>query len=193
MSKERLVDFLPLGAFSYVEKWCNGYSVFIKITKDRVSKLGDYKKLKNKGHQITINGGLEKPLFFFVLTHEIAHLIAFEKYKKIAPHGKEWKQTFRELILESLEIYDVDFQKILLKFSKNPKASFNASRDLEMYFKKENRDGALFMENLDEGQIFTFRNAKFRMIEKKKKRYLCTHLDTGRQYLFSPFAEILID
>ncbi|MDR7762552.1 hypothetical protein [Riemerella anatipestifer] len=62
-----------------------------------------------------------------------------------------------------------------------------------MYFKKENRDGALFIENLDEGQIFTFRNTKFRMIEKKKKRYLCTHLDTGRQYLFSPFAEILID
>ncbi|MHA3047161.1 SprT-like domain-containing protein [Riemerella anatipestifer] len=193
MSKERLIDFLPLGAFSYVEKWCNGYSVFIKITKDRVSKLGDYKKLKNKGHQITINGGLEKPLFFFVLTHEIAHLVAFEKYKNIAPHGKEWKQTFRELILESLEIYDVDFQKILLKFSKNPKASFNASRDLEMYFKKENRDGVTLVEDLTERQIFIFRNTKFRMIEKKKKRYLCTHLDTGKQYLFSPFAEVLTD
>jgi predicted SprT family Zn-dependent metalloprotease len=49
--------------------------------------------MPDNSHQITINGTLEPQLFFFVLTHELAHLIAFEKYgRRISPHGQEWKK-----------------------------------------------------------------------------------------------------
>ena len=45
----------------------------------------------------------------FRSTHELAHLLAFEKYgRKISPHGEEWKSTFREMLIESIEIYKED-------------------------------------------------------------------------------------
>jgi hypothetical protein len=34
------------------------------------------------------------------LIHEIAHLVAFEKYgRNIKPHGHEWKHTFQQLMV----------------------------------------------------------------------------------------------
>jgi hypothetical protein len=34
------------------------------------------------------------------LIHEIAHLVAFEKYgRNIKPHGQEWKHTFQQLMV----------------------------------------------------------------------------------------------
>jgi predicted SprT family Zn-dependent metalloprotease len=56
-----------------------------------------------------------------VLTHELAHLIAFEKYgRRISPHGNEWKKL-SENAFESLEVYEEDLKPIIIKFSKSPK------------------------------------------------------------------------
>jgi Zn-dependent peptidase ImmA (M78 family) len=57
------------------------YSCHIRITK-RSSKLGDYRYRSGETQQISINGDLEPQLFFFVLTHEIAHLITFSADRK---------------------------------------------------------------------------------------------------------------
>ena len=38
--------------------------------------------------------------FLMTLVHEVAHLVAFQKYgRAIKPHGKEWKFTFQTLML----------------------------------------------------------------------------------------------
>ena len=91
--------FLPKGADDFIHQWLAGHLCHIKTTKDRKSKLGDYRLLPNKSHIITINGNLEPFLFFFVLTHEIAHLLAFNEKINIPPHGKEWKKMFQKLLL----------------------------------------------------------------------------------------------
>ena len=192
MSIKVLEQFLPENALPYLKIWFGSYPCHLKITKNRNSKLGDYRKLPDKSHQITVNGTLEPQLFFFVLTHELAHLIAFEKYgRRISPHGAEWKETFREMLLESLTVYADDLRPIIQKFSKSPKANFMASPDLVKYFHvpKEN-DEQTFIENLKKGELFEYKKEIFVIEETTKKRYLCKNIKSSRKYYFRNLAQV---
>lgn len=192
MSIQSLEKYLPQNTLPYLKIWFSDHYIHIKITKNRNSKLGDYRKLRDLSHEITINSTLAPPLFFFVLTHELAHLIAFEKFgRRISPHGNEWKETFRQMLLESLDIYEDDLKPIILKFSKNPKANFMASPDLVKYFHIENHDDALqFIEELAKGDSFMYRSEKYLLEGLIKKNYLCMNLATGRKYSFKPLARV---
>lgn len=192
MSVSVLEKFLPENALPYLKIWFGSYSCHLKITKNRNSKLGDYRKLPDKSHQITVNGTLEPQLFFFVLTHELAHLIAFEKYgRRISPHGVEWKQTFREMLLESLTVYAEDLRPIIQKFSKSPKANFMASPDLVKYFHVPKEDDEqTFIENLKKGELFEYKKEIFVIEETTKKRYLCKNIKSSRKYYFRNLAQV---
>lgn len=191
MSISVLEKFLPENTLPFLKVWFGNYPCHLKITKNRNSKLGDYRKLPDKSFQITINGTLEPQLFFFVLTHELAHLIAFEKFgRKISPHGMEWKQTFREMLLESIEVYKDDLKPIILKFSKSPKANFMASADLVKYFHREAEEGMIFIENLSVGESFGYKNEVFLIEETAKKRYLCKNLQNGKKYYFKNLVQV---
>jgi len=192
MSVSVLEKFLPENALPYLKIWFGSYSCHLKITKNRNSKLGDYRKLPDKSHQITVNGTLEPQLFFFVLTHELAHLIAFEKYgRRISPHGAEWKQTFREMLLESLTVYAEDLRPIIQKFSKSPKANFMASPDLVKYFHVPKEDDEqTFIENLKKGELFEYKKEIFVIEETTKKRYLCKNIKSSRKYYFRNLAQV---
>ncbi len=191
MSISVLEKFLPENTLPFLKKWFGDYPCHLKITKNRNSKLGDYRKLPDKTFQITINGTLEPQLFFFVLTHELAHLIAFEKFgRKILPHGMEWKQTFREMLLESINVYKEDLKPIILKFSKSPKANFMASPDLVKYFHKETEEGFVFVENLQIGEKFGYKDEVFLIEETAKKRYLCINIKSKKRYYFKSIAQV---
>lgn len=192
MSIHPLEKFLPQNTLSYLKKWFSEYYIHIKVTKNRHSKLGDYRKLPDNSHEITINSTLPPQLFFFVLTHELAHLIAFEKYgRRISPHGNEWKHTFREMLLESLDVYNEDLRLIIVKFSQSPKANFMASPELVKYFHIENHEDELhYIEELSEGELFLYRNEKYLLEGLIKKNYLCKNLATGRKYSFKPLARV---
>ena len=154
--------------------------------------MGDYRKLPDHSHEITINSTLVPQLFFFVLTHELAHLIAFEKYgRRISPHGNEWKETFRQMLLQSLDVYEEELRPIIMKFSKSPKANFMASPDLVKFFHIERQDDTLeFIEKLQKGDLFIYQNEKYLLEGLIKKNYLCKNLATGRKYSFKPLARV---
>lgn len=192
MSIQSLEKYLPQNTLLYLRKWFSDYYIHIKVTKNRNSKLGDYRKLRDNSHEITINSTLAPQLFFFVLTHELAHLIAFEKYgRRISPHGNEWKLTFREMLLESLNVYEEDLKPIIIKFSHSPKANFMASPDLVKYFHIENHDDNLqYIEELSKGDQFVYRNQTYLLEGLIKKNYLCMNLATGRKYSFKPLARV---
>jgi len=192
MSIQALEKYLPQNTLQYLKTWFGDYYIHIKVTRNRDSKLGDYRKLPDHSHEITINSTLVPQLFFFVLTHELAHLIAFEKYgRRILPHGNEWKDTFRNMLLESIEVYEEDLRPVIVKFSKSPKANFMASPDLVKYFHIEKQDDKLvFIETLQKGDFFIYRNEKYLLEGLIKKNYLCKHLATGRKYSFKPLARV---
>lgn len=192
MSIQLLQKYLPENTLPFLKSWFGDHYIHIKITKGRNSKLGDYRKLPDKSHLITVNSTLDPQLFFFVLTHELAHLLAFEKYgRRIAPHGNEWKQTYREMLLESLSIYSDDLKPIIIKFYHSPKANFMASPDLVRYFHMSDLPEHLcFVEDLTPHNIFIYNKQRYRMIEKLKKNYLCENLDNGKKYIFKSLAKV---
>lgn len=192
MSIKTLEQYLPEHTFPYLKKWFADHYIHIKITKNRNSKLGDYRRLPDRSHQITVNSTLDKQLFFFVLTHELAHLIAFDKFNyRISAHGKEWKETFRDMLLESIDVYQDDLKPIISSFSKNPKANFMASPELVRYFHIEDpEDNLVFIENLSINDSFLYKGDEYVILEKKKKLYLCHHLKSSKKYLFRPLAKV---
>lgn len=192
MSIQSLEKYLPQNTLPYLKIWFADYYIHIKITKNRDSKLGDYRKLPDHTHEITLNSTLVPELFFFVLTHELAHLIAFEKYgRRISPHGNEWKETFRQMLLQSLEVYGEKLRPVIVKFSRSPRANFMASPELVKYFHIEKQDDRLvFIEKLQNGDFFMYRNEKYLLEGLIKKNYLCKNLATGRKYSFKPLARV---
>lgn len=192
MSIQSLEKYLPPNTLPYLKIWFADYYIHIKITKNRDSKLGDYRKLPDNTHEITLNSTLVPELFFFVLTHELAHLIAFEKYgRRISPHGNEWKETFRQMLLQSLEVYEEKLRPVIVKFSRSPRANFMASPELVRYFHIEKQDDRLvFIEKLQKGDFFIYRNEKYLLEGLIKKNYLCKNLATGRKYSFKPLARV---
>ncbi|MBQ0787816.1 MAG: SprT-like domain-containing protein, partial [Oceanihabitans sp.] len=91
-----LQNYIPAQAIPYVLNLLKHDNLVVKVKKERKTRHGDYRKLPNNKHQITINANLNSYRFLITLIHEIAHLEAFTKYGRfIKPHGKEWKQTFQ--------------------------------------------------------------------------------------------------
>ena len=170
--------------------------VHLKIVNHRVTRHGDYRRMPNGMHQITVNASLNKYRFLITLVHEIAHLVAFEKFgRRIKPHGIEWKQTFQQLMLPFIrpEIFPTKLLPVIAHHFKNPKASSNTDANLAIALKEfdiEERKKPYIYE-LSYGSIFRIYNGKsFKKGNKRIKRYECTELATGRLYLFQPNAEV---
>ena len=193
MSINSLIAYLPDGTLPFLKKWGAGHAIHIIITRNRRSKLGDYRLKKDGSHQITVNSTLEPQLFFFVLTHEIAHLLAFAKFgRRIAPHGQEWKTIYRGMLLDTLHIYDEELKPLIQQYSHVPKANFMASPELVSYFERHTLQAdEHYIQDLEPEQEFVFRNSIYRMEGKIKKNYLCTNLASGRKYAFRPLARVI--
>lgn len=190
MFTENLNKYLIPGALPYINQWCKGYAVHLIIKNARETKLGDYRKLKDK-HQITLNYGLDPELSFHILTHEIAHMHAREKFgRSIQPHGKEWKRIFSEMIHETLHLFKPEFQKILIDFAQNPRAGFYAYPPLVHYFQLKENPDKISLKDLPYGSEFRSGKKYFKKGEKRKIRYICTDLKTGKKYSVHPLAPV---
>ena len=187
MNLSPLEKFLPENASQFLYQWLETKPVIIKIKSNRKSKLGDYKFLREtKSHQITINRDLKPEAFFFVLTHEIAHLLVRSTYShNVKSHGVEWKQTFGQLLVESLDVYSGELQPLILKHARNPKASMAADKNLrQLLFMEEEQIGYL-VENLKDNQKFRLGKRIFEKGAKRKIRYICKEIPTGKMYWVS--------
>lgn len=184
--------YLPAGAKTFVEEWSRGRRVFIKIKGERQSKLGDYRRQRDGQHLITINHNLPPELFFFVLTHEFAHLLAFEKFGfRIAPHGAEWKQTYRGMLQQTDGIYTPALAPLIRQYAQNPRANFSAFAPLARILENlPQEEGITFVEAVPPGADFIYRREIYRMVGRRKINYLCKHLATGRGFIFRPAAPV---
>ena len=75
-----LKKYLPERAVSPCLELIQDTQVHLKIVNERVTRHGDYRRMQDGRHQITVNASLNKYRFLITLVHEIAHLVAFEKY-----------------------------------------------------------------------------------------------------------------
>lgn len=192
MEEDLLSRYVPEGTLPILKKWFGNLKIHIKITRDRTSKLGDYRKTAAGQFVITINHNLPSELFFFVLSHEMAHLFAFEKYgQNISAHGKEWKHTFREMLVETLHLYAPDLQPHIAEYARAPKANFSASPKLKAYFYPQKMEhGEFLIDQITPGEIFIFKSERYRMQSKRRKNFLCTRVACNAAYVFRPHVKV---
>lgn len=191
-----LKKYLPERAVSPCLALIRETGVHLKIVNERVTRHGDYRKMPNGQHQITVNANLNKYRFLITLVHEIAHLVAFGKYgRHIKPHGIEWKKTFQFMMLPFIrpEIFPSKLLPILANHFKNPKASSDTDAKLSVALKSFDfrDDSKSYVFELPYGSVFRMYNGKlFQKGKKRVKRYECIELASGKMYLFQPNAEV---
>lgn len=192
---EILQKYLPTHSVPAVFQLIESNHIHLKIVNERVTRHGDYRIMPDGVHQITVNANLNKYRFLITLVHEIAHLLAFEKFgRTIKPHGGEWKLTFQQLMLPFIrpEIFPQQLLPIIAGHFKNPKASSDTDARLSVALKKfdpENDKNYIF--ELPAGGVFKIYNGKvFKKGSKRRKRYECLEVSTGKVYLFQPNAQV---
>jgi len=190
-----LLNYIPEGAQSLVTELLAVDNLIVKVKKERKTRHGDYRGLPNGKHQITINSNLNCYRFLITLIHEIAHFEAYKTYGRlIKPHGKEWKHTFQHLMLPFLrpEVFPLELLPLLANHFKNPKASSDTDTQLALALKQFNEDNdKTYVFEVILNQSFKLDNGKvFKRGNKRRKRFECVEVSTGKLYLFNPNAEV---
>lgn len=189
-------NFIPTASIPLLSKYLVHWEVNLVVTRKRLTKHGDFRALPKGGHQITVNE-MPNPYRFLITTvHEIAHLITYKDFGVgIKPHGKEWKHTYRKIMLPFLisEIFPQELLKILQLHFRNPKASSDTDTKLTLVLNKfdpENKKNYIF--ELEDGSVFEIHNGRrFIRGKKRTKRYECREVNGKRLYLFSPHAQVI--
>lgn len=203
MNKEEFVSiikrYLPEQAAEPVANWVFSKPVKIIIKNNRKTKLGDFrsKRYNETKHTVTINSGLNPYEFLITLIHEFAHLEVYEEYgRNVQPHGMEWKNAYRGLMIEyfELDFFPRSLAIVLLKHMRNPKASshsdLNLVRELALYDEKTGK-GSLYLEDLQKGEVFFHGGKVFSKGEKRRTRYVCTDTYTFRKFTISALAKVI--
>jgi len=193
--RDKLKDYIPENTLPKVLRLLDNDNLVVKIKNKRKTRYGDYKRLPNGHHQITINSNLNQYRFLITLLHEIAHFEAYKEYGRfIKPHGIEWKYRFQHLMLPFLnpEIFPNGLLPLLAKHFKNPKASSDTDANLALALKQYDppNDKAYVFE-VPFGSTFKLHNKRiFKKGNKRVKRFECVEVNTGKLYLFNPNAEV---
>lgn len=190
-----LLKYIPEHAVPPCFELIKANNVHLKIVNERVTRHGDYRRHPDGFHQITVNASLNKYRFLITLIHEIAHLVAFEKYgRNIKPHGDEWKLTFQRLMVPFIrtEIFPSQLLPLLARHFRNPKASSDTDATLSLALKQfDPVNDKNYIFEIPYGSTFRIHNGKiFKKIALRTKRYECIELSSGRIYLFNPNAEV---
>ncbi|MGH2644137.1 MAG: SprT-like domain-containing protein [Chitinophagaceae bacterium] len=192
-----LSGYLPDGTYEKVQRFLIRYKVHLTITRKRYSVLGDYRLPEgNEGHKITVNGDLNRYAFLLTLLHELAHLVAYDYYGlRIAPHGVEWKKTFRRISVDFMDkgYMPLDVEAAIRKYMQDPSARSCVDEDLIRVLKKYDAQlrNFCFVEDLGEGEWFVASDGREYCRGKKiRTRYMCMDVSNRKKYLFSPVYEV---
>jgi SprT protein len=193
--EEGLRPFVPNGVSDALASLIVEHRCHVTITRDRSSKLGDYRHpTPTSGHRISVNGTLNPYAFIITFIHEFAHLTAFEKFKNsVSPHGEEWKQEFRELMAPYLrtQVFPEPLLTVLARHMRNPKSS--TVRDSALMRELRAFDVSrptVLLEELPVDSRFQLRSREFVKGDLLRKRFRCTECGSGRNFLISPIAEV---
>lgn len=190
-------DYIPENSHQLISDLIDKENLIVKIVNTRKTKHGDFRKQKNGKFQITINKIDNEYRFLITLIHELAHFKVSSEFKYPRnPHGIEWKNTYKKMMIPFLNssVFPEKILRPLAKHMINPPATTDSDIDLVLglhHFDLSN-DNKKFLFQIKDNSKFEFNDKRiFIKICKRRKRYICKELKTGKRYLFSPVTRIL--
>ena len=194
-----LSNHLPAAAVDWVYNYLNFHKVHFHITRERMSKLGDYRwpRPDHTFHEISVNGDLNPYFFLWVFLHEAAHLETHLKYKEVQPHGHEWQEEYRQLIISYAIFFPSEIHPLLKKYTRRIPLSHPVGKEIETALHRYDPDynpDLLTLDQLSVGKRFRLMRKPeliFESLEKRRTRWLCKEITSGRQYLVHGSAEIM--
>jgi len=152
----------------------------LTIVNPRKTALGMW-RFRAGQHEITINSDLTGIQFMLTTVHEIAHARTWNLYKNtVKPHGQEWKDQYRLLMLPLLQGYfGLDIDNILKKHMKNPPASARCTEELKRLLKP----GTKLVSDVPLGCSFKLESGKeFVKLRKRRVKWECSNPE-GKLFL----------
>ena len=193
---DQLKNHVPRKSYGYVVRLLESYELFFRISRPRVTKLGDYKyDRRTRKHAISVNADLNPYLFLITFMHEFAHFLQHTNYRRrTRPHGSEWKREFQTLMRPLIEesIFPDPVTAQLDRHMENPKASCS---DIALMRLLEDYDTALYtrLEDLNDGDLFRLSNQRtFQRKKKLRTRYECIEVSTNRKWFVHSMAKVEI-
>ena len=198
-SKSVFERFVPAAAVEYCDKLYSQLGFEFKIKKSRQTKLGDFRfDPRSQKATITINNDLNPYAFLITYLHEVAHHLTFKEFKgRVKPHGGEWKNCFKNITSPVLneQTFPPNVLLSLKNYFKNPKASSCSDPILFKVLKQyDTKERGTTIDELEPNATFRFRSKIYQKQTKKRTRWTCQELNSGRIYLIPGVAEVeLID
>ena len=217
-----LSNHLPAEAVEWVYGYLNLHKVHFHITRERMSKLGDYrwpqperdqrerivsKRNDHTFHEISVNGDLNRWFFLWVFLHEAAHLETYLKYTSHlspftshlspSPHGHEWQEEYRQLLIAHADLFPPEVQLLLKKYTRRIPLSHPVGKQIEEALHRYDADydpDRLTLDQLSVGDRFRLKRKPdllFEALEKRRTRWLCRECASLRQYLVNGSAEVM--
>lgn len=196
--RDLLLPFLPPEALDDMVRYIISYSIHLKMTRERHSKLGDYRlpTPQQPVHTISINGNLKPHAFLLVLLHELAHMLTYlDCGRTVKPHGHEWQRHYSQLLQHYTDVggFPSDVVPLLREYTSRIPLSRRIEREidrrLQVVVQPEN---SVKLDTLAVGTHFRLggRTRVFELLEKQRTRWKCRDISTGRLYTVAADAMV---
>lgn len=191
-----LEPFVPEGSVPLVKDLLAGEEFHLVVSKPRSTKHGDFKPpQRGQVPRLSVNGNLNSYSFLITLIHEIAHLKVWHVHKnKVKPHGKEWKNTYAQLLRRFIEagVFPDELQPVLINHCKKPGYASGTDEHLTRALRKyDNPSPHISLDELPIGSHFRLGKRTFKLGKKLRKRYLCEEMPSGKKYRVHALAEVI--
>lgn len=188
-------QYLPERALPIVYKWIEGERLYIRISKPRTSKLGDFRvKSRRSIPAISVNGNLNPYSFLVTLAHEVAHFKDFKlRGTLVQAHGDSWKSIYSALLEELINAHSFpeDILPALKRHIDSPKAASCSDPTLLESLRSYDDEPPILLKQLPEGAHFAIANGQiFVKGELRRTRYKCREVNSQRFFLVHGSAEV---
>ena len=201
--KRSLGKYVPASAVEPLFDFLAQHKVHLHITRERFSKLGDYRwpQHQHRYHEISVNGNLNCYLFLQVMLHEMGHLNTFLQYgTAVQPHGHEWQAAYARLLVQYRNCFPAELHPLLTAYTQRIPLSRTLEKEfdaqLHHYDEDYNPATDITLNNLMPGTRFHVAarpERHFEALEKRRTRWICLCHEDGKKYLVSGTAQVVVD